>query len=180
MFRKSAVELPERYVPKERKVNPPNAPPAAGTLPAADLEDLLAGLHADPFGVLGPHAVPEGLALRAFLPGAAEAWVVRGPETARVGAVPMTLLHADGIFEAILPGRALPFRDYQLRAKSALGAEWISAIHTVSRRGCRSSISTCWAKAGTTGTSNVWAPMCGRSKAFAGSVSRSGRQTPGG
>ena len=38
---------------------------------------LALGTHDNPFGVLGPHDAPDGRIIRAFLPGAAKADVVR-------------------------------------------------------------------------------------------------------
>jgi 1,4-alpha-glucan branching enzyme len=49
-------------------------------LPKEDIVMVVDGMHGDPFSVLGPHVVGEGdgknLEVRAFLPEAAEAWVV--------------------------------------------------------------------------------------------------------
>ena len=45
--------------------------PRTGGRARTRLRQSSAGATADPFGVLGPHAVPEGLVVRAFLPGAA-------------------------------------------------------------------------------------------------------------
>jgi 1,4-alpha-glucan branching enzyme len=73
--------------------------------------DLLAARHGDPFALLGPHAAPGGVVLRAFIPGAETL------EVLRQGAAPAILDRRDpeGFFEGVLPGAALPLR-YRLRA----------------------------------------------------------------
>jgi 1,4-alpha-glucan branching enzyme len=73
-----------------------------------DIQQLCQGRHADPFGVLGAHARPDGSAwLAVFLPGAAQIVAV----TADSGAALATLQLRDaaGIFEGALPGLA-PYR----------------------------------------------------------------------
>jgi hypothetical protein len=66
------------------------------------VEALVAGRHADPFAVLGPHVAHEGgttaVAIRAILPGAI-ATEVR-PEDPGLPPREMDRLHPDGIFEA--------------------------------------------------------------------------------
>ncbi|BCX18216.1 MAG: 1,4-alpha-glucan branching enzyme GlgB [Geminicoccaceae bacterium] len=70
---------------------------------------LLEARHGDPFAVLGPHLVEEGLVVRALLPGA-EAVELLDPVGRLLG--PLDRRHADGFFEGLLPGRtaALPYR----------------------------------------------------------------------
>ena len=58
--------------------------------------------HGDPFAVLGLHGTSEGLAIRAFVPGAAS--VEASTPTARVIA-PLERVHADGFFEGLTPGK---------------------------------------------------------------------------
>jgi 1,4-alpha-glucan branching enzyme len=93
-----------------------------GSLPASDVEALVAGRHPDPFAVLGPHVCREGrataVAIRAFLPGAVGAEVRPGEP----GVAPreMERLHPDGIFEATFPRRAALFR-YGLAVTDASG-----------------------------------------------------------
>ena len=93
-----------------------------GSLPASDVEALVAGRHPDPFAVLGPHVCREGgvtaVAIRAFLPGAIGAEVRPGEP----GVAPreMARLHPDGIFEATFPRRAALFR-YGLAVTDAPG-----------------------------------------------------------
>jgi 1,4-alpha-glucan branching enzyme len=75
---------------------------------------LLAARHPDPFALLGPHATPAGLVLRAFLPGAEalEALPEEGGAPIPIAARP----GAPGFFEAPVPDRTAPFR-YRLRAR---------------------------------------------------------------
>ncbi len=93
-----------------------------GSLPASDVEALVAGRHPDPFAVLGPHVCREGrataVAIRAFLPGAVGAEVRPGEP----GVAPreMERLHPDGLFEATFPRRAALFR-YGLAVTDASG-----------------------------------------------------------
>jgi 1,4-alpha-glucan branching enzyme len=67
-----------------------------------ELNLLVRGRHSDPYQVLGPHWVErEGrpaLAIRAFLPRALQVTVLWGTEP-----VSARKIHADGVFEAILP-----------------------------------------------------------------------------
>ena len=66
---------------------------------------LIQGKHHNPFELLGPHVVDDSgrraLAVRAFLPQSAQAWVVDPGhgEAAR----PMRRIHPAGLFEAICP-----------------------------------------------------------------------------
>ena len=67
---------------------------------------LVEGRDEDPFGLLGPHeVVDEGrraLAVRAFLPQSAQAWVI-DPATGSGASQPMRRIHPAGLFEAICP-----------------------------------------------------------------------------
>ena len=67
---------------------------------------LVEGRDEDPFGLLGPHeVVDEGrraLAVRAFLPQSAQAWVIDPAQGAGVSQ-PMRRIHPAGLFEAICP-----------------------------------------------------------------------------
>jgi 1,4-alpha-glucan branching enzyme len=90
------------------------SPPAAISSEAVNA--LARGLHADPFAVLGPHAVTEsgasGLVIRAMQPRVAELAV---HDTADGRVVPMTRLHAEGVFEAFIPHATREGFDYRLR-----------------------------------------------------------------
>ncbi len=78
----------------------------------AEIEAVVGGYHGDPFRILGPHAAHSkakqpSWEVRAFLPQAAEAWVLLDQT-----AVPMRRKHADGFFVAALEGQ---IRRYRLR-----------------------------------------------------------------
>ncbi len=92
----------------------------------ANIDDLYRVVftdHHDPFAVLGAHPVKvkgkPALAIRAFLPDAAEAFVVRLDD----GEVaPMDRIHEEGFFEALFTDRSEPFR-YRLRKRLRDGRE---------------------------------------------------------
>ena len=64
---------------------------------------IVGGRHGDPFAVLGPHALADGTAVRAFLPGATTVAVVtRDGKTAAV----MDQREASGFFEGLLTTEA--------------------------------------------------------------------------
>jgi len=83
----------------------------------ADIAAIVEARHADPFALMGPHAVSGGLAIRAFVPHAEFLSVV-----AREGgpAVPLEGRHDAGFFEGLVRG-AMPFA-YRLAAKNASAA----------------------------------------------------------
>lgn len=91
----------------------------------AQIDALLAGRHADPFALLGPHAVstPEGnrWAIRFFRPGAADASVLLKGFSEPIRAY---RLRPEGFFEATLPET---YRDkpdpsaYRIRYRSGYG-----------------------------------------------------------
>lgn len=80
------------------------------------VEKIVSSSHRDPFEVLGAHPVEgrdgPGVAVRAFLPGAESVFVIAGDDALKV---PMRRMHPEGFFEAVLPGRKLPF-SYRLAA----------------------------------------------------------------
>ncbi|BDG74442.1 1,4-alpha-glucan branching protein GlgB [Roseomonas fluvialis] len=81
---------------------------------AGAIAQLLAARHADPFALLGPHAVPGGVVLRAFVPGA-QTLVAFTPDV-------VTLERRDdaGFFEGLVAEATLPLA-YTLQA--ARGAD---------------------------------------------------------
>ncbi len=88
---------------------------------AAALQEIVAGRSRDPFAVLGPHyeedATSRGLVIRAFLPEAAEAWVVRGDaRTAMRRVLPA------GVFTAVFDDETRAF-PYRLALRTRDGAE---------------------------------------------------------
>ncbi len=90
------------------------------TAPLEEIDLILRGEHSDPFHVLGAHSVEYlgklAVAIRAFLPKAVKAWVVRASERGAGAAFPLQRVHADGFFEAVFPGEAGVF-PYRLRAR---------------------------------------------------------------
>ena len=86
---------------------------------------LLDGRHENPFEVLGPHEIVSAgrraLAVRAFLPGSAQAWVV---DAVHSRPQPMRRIHPAGLYEAICPlnGDSQDHR-YQLRVAEERGPE---------------------------------------------------------
>jgi len=82
-------------------------------LPEPELAALLEARHGDPFAVLGPHAVAEGLVVRALLPGAETVELV---DPCGRPLATLDRRHPDGFFEGLLPGRTTPLR-YRLRAR---------------------------------------------------------------
>jgi 1,4-alpha-glucan branching enzyme len=83
----------------------------------AEIAALVGARHADPFGLLGPHVTPEGLVIRAFVPGATSVQALIDGK-----GVPLRLRHADGFFEGLLPDLAAPV-PYVLLASNA-GGDW--------------------------------------------------------
>ena len=83
-------------------------------LPDADLRALARAEHGDPFSVLGPHDTPEGLCIRAYLPGARSVGVVHA-----ASGDPLAVLQRQGdsdLFAALVP--AAPARmGYRLRVQ---------------------------------------------------------------
>jgi 1,4-alpha-glucan branching enzyme len=88
---------------------------APSALPPATIAAIVAGRHADPFAVLGPHEVDGAVMLRAYVPGAdtLDAITEAGEPLA-----PLTRRHPGGFFEGPLPRRTR----YRLRAANADGA----------------------------------------------------------
>ena len=94
---------------------------APTTAPAEEIESLIAGEHSDPFHILGVHQVERdggpAVAVRAYLPGAEQVWVVRGSDL-----VPAPRVHADGFFEAVFADESQLFR-YRIRVRFGEGSE---------------------------------------------------------
>jgi 1,4-alpha-glucan branching enzyme len=84
-----------------------------------DLQAILSARHGDPFSVLGLHVTDAGVAIRAFVPHA-DALDVITPDGDRIAQ--LTLKHADGFFEGLVPEMA-PGARYKLRARNA-GGSW--------------------------------------------------------
>jgi 1,4-alpha-glucan branching enzyme len=95
------------------------------TLELEKVGPLLAGHHENPFELLGPHEMVTAgrrvLAVRAFLPGSEQAWVV-DPQHRK--SEPMRRVHPAGLYEAIFPiQRGEAGRRYQLRVADSGGSE---------------------------------------------------------
>ena len=96
--------------PAPGEARPAAGPDArAGSLSAAEINAIIAGRHADPFAVLGIHALDGGFVARAFVAGAEEVHVVArdGRELAR-----LECRHPAGFFEGAVAARV----PYVLRA----------------------------------------------------------------
>jgi 1,4-alpha-glucan branching enzyme len=86
---------------------------------------LLEGRHDNPFDLLGPHEIladgRRALAVRAYLPGAAQAWVVDAGQT---NSQPMRRIHPAGLYEAICPMLKDQSKNrYMLRVSDEHGAQ---------------------------------------------------------
>jgi 1,4-alpha-glucan branching enzyme len=84
-----------------------------------EIAALLGARHPDPFALLGPHAVPGGAVLRAFIPGAETLAVARSG----LPAVALACRDPAGVFEGLLHGATLPLR-YRLHATRG-GQGWV-------------------------------------------------------
>jgi len=93
---------------------------AETTASVEEIAQILRAEHGDPFHILGMHLVEvqgkAAVAIRAFLPRAHDAWVVRGPGEGDV--VPLRRIHAEGFFEAVFPHEQAMF-PYRLRTDYA-------------------------------------------------------------
>jgi 1,4-alpha-glucan branching enzyme len=84
-----------------------------------DVAAIVGARHPDPFSVLGLHATPDGVALRAFVPGAQELHV---QDTNGGTIATLSQRHPDGFFEGLVTGRGNHFI-YCLRATNG-GDSW--------------------------------------------------------
>ncbi|MEP6777979.1 MAG: alpha-amylase family glycosyl hydrolase, partial [Chthoniobacterales bacterium] len=98
-------------------------------LPTDELRTFIAGAHADPFRILGPHRVGENLVIRIFRPDAIEVRIVTTNDGAEFAA---NRLERDGFFQAILPGMSRDI-DYRVRVTRSDGSDVI--IHDPYRYG---------------------------------------------
>ena len=85
----------------------------------SDVVAILAARHGNPFAVLGPHEVTEGVTIRAFVPHAETVEVL---DEKKIVLTKLDRRQEDGFFEGLLAGRKGRPR-YQLRARNAAG-EW--------------------------------------------------------
>ena len=91
----------------------------AWQVPDAEVDALVGGHHADPFSLLGPHEVAEGLVIRAFVP---YADTLDAVETDGTPIAMLSRRHDSGLFEGFIAGRPAWAR-YRLLARNA-GGEW--------------------------------------------------------
>ena len=90
---------------------------APATISSGDIEALVSARHADPFAVLGPHAVSPGVTVvRALCPGASRLDLLTLADGV---AHDMRRLHRDGLFETTLESGGVP--DYRLRCTGGAG-----------------------------------------------------------
>ncbi len=89
------------------------------TISSDQIKLIVDAVHWDPFQVLGPHPDDNGgMAIRAFFPAAKDAAVIALADGGRQ--FPMRRIHAAGLFEAHVPGRAEGF-PYRLQFTDAAG-----------------------------------------------------------
>ncbi|MEY2487309.1 MAG: 1,4-alpha-glucan branching enzyme [Verrucomicrobiota bacterium] len=82
-------------------------------LPPDELNSFLSATHADPFRVLGPHRLGDGIAVRVFRPDAQKVEIVL-PQQSENGTIEAEKIHRDGFFCAIIPGATRDLK-YRLR-----------------------------------------------------------------
>ena len=90
-------------------------------LPPDELNSFLSATHADPFRVLGPHRLGDGLAIRVFRPDAQKVEIVL-PQQSDNGQIEAEKIHRDGFFCAIVPGATRDLK-YRLRLTDWDGSE---------------------------------------------------------
>ena len=73
----------------------------AALAPRSDVEALMKAKHGDPFAVLGPHAVPGGVAVRVLQPHAERVSVIDAGDGRPI--VELRKTHPEGFFEGRRP-----------------------------------------------------------------------------
>ena len=74
------------------------------TIPSGAIDAIVYGYHGDPFSILGPHPVENGMVIRFFLPTAREVNVVWADQSSQ----PMVRSHDAGFFELLVWDRQPP------------------------------------------------------------------------
>src|SRR5437764_7071351 len=92
-------------------------------LPSDDVKNFVAGTHSDPFRVLGPHGVGDGLEIRVFRPDARAVEIMLDGHAEKP--IAAERIHQDGFFCATRSGAS---RDLPYRLRDCPG--WIAAAHT--------------------------------------------------
>jgi 1,4-alpha-glucan branching enzyme len=99
----------------------------APTVSQADIDQIVHADHWDPFQILGQHETKvdgkPARVIRAFLPEAAEAWVVDLTKGEPGSRLPLERVHEAGLFETVFPGRVQPFA-YRLAVVNHEGHGW--------------------------------------------------------
>ncbi len=80
-------------------------------LSKSDVNATVRGAHPDPFAVLGPHEVAEGLAIRVFRPHVRGVDLVVGETEPK----PFTRVHPEGLFEIVVASATREAFDYRVR-----------------------------------------------------------------
>jgi 1,4-alpha-glucan branching enzyme len=102
------------------------------TAPSEEVDQLIHANHWNPFVILGPHEVDlggsrngsgKGVAVRAFLPEAKQAWVVDLTEGEPGVRLPMDRVHPDGLYEGVFSDRSKRF-PYRLAVENFEGHSW--------------------------------------------------------
>ncbi len=137
------------------------------TLARAEIDALVRGMHPDPFAVLGPHDTPGGLVIRVFRPN------VRGVELHEFGdpdATPLHRIHADGLFELVVPAatraavrlpRAAAVAGRRRRARSTIPIATVRCSPTsTSTCSVRARTSRCSTSSARTPSRTASAPAC--------------------
>ncbi len=86
------------------------------TISSEALQAIVGAYHGDPFAVLGPHTVDDGVAIRAFVPHVDTLTVLLEDGTRHE----MARVHEEGFFECVVHGASLPI-SYQLQWRDFQG-----------------------------------------------------------
>ncbi|HVB90060.1 MAG TPA: 1,4-alpha-glucan branching enzyme, partial [Beijerinckiaceae bacterium] len=93
--------------PQREKRGAPDPDPIATSLDALAIEAVVHASHGDPFAILGPHQIEDGLwEIRALLPQARSVRLVAAQDERPLAT--MRRLHVDGLFVVRLTSRELP------------------------------------------------------------------------
>ena len=98
-------------------------PFAVAGLPPDELNTFLSGAHSDPFRVLGPHRMGDGVAIRVFRPDARKIDILVNQQAN--GAIEAEKIHRDGFFCAEVPGATRDL-EYRVRVTTWNGTEQIA------------------------------------------------------
>ncbi|TAN45790.1 MAG: 1,4-alpha-glucan branching protein GlgB [Nitrospirae bacterium] len=85
-----------------------------------EINALCKGNHGDPFRLLGMHNTDSGVVVRAFLPMAAEVWVLAGPDIRSSVPYAMEKVHDEGLWEFLFQGKSGRF-SYTIKMRTHWG-----------------------------------------------------------